>query len=66
MSGTEDDDLKFLRVASSRLSDLEKLLQRILRKPKHDPKGIRHRVREIDMFAIFALVYLALQRIILY
>ncbi|KAF2682125.1 hypothetical protein K458DRAFT_342479 [Lentithecium fluviatile CBS 122367] len=56
MSGAEDDDLKFLRAAASRLSDLEKLLHRIMRMPKHDASAIRHQVREIDMFGIFALL----------
>jgi hypothetical protein len=60
MSTAEDDDLKFLRAAASRLSDLGKLFQQILRKPKHDLKGNRHRVRETDMFGIFALVYVVL------
>ena len=56
MSGVEDDDLKFLRAAASRLSNLEKFLHRILQKSKRDPKRVRNRVRETDLFGVLALV----------
>ncbi|KAF1956014.1 hypothetical protein CC80DRAFT_83737 [Byssothecium circinans] len=56
MNTTEDDDLKLIRATASLLSDLEKLLTRILRKRSHDSKNIHQRVREIDLGRISALI----------
>jgi hypothetical protein len=58
MDSTEDDDLKLQRASASLLSDLEKLLPKLLWKKQHgsDPAKIRSQIREMDMYRIFVLV----------
>jgi hypothetical protein len=57
MSG-EDDDLKLQRASSALLSDLEKLLPRLVRGRQHGSatSSIRKHVREVDMHRACALV----------
>ncbi|KAF2645263.1 hypothetical protein P280DRAFT_115775 [Massarina eburnea CBS 473.64] len=51
----EDDDLKLIRATASLLSDLEKLLSRILKNRDHDSSS-HQRVRDVDLGRIFALI----------
>ncbi|KAG9202936.1 hypothetical protein G6514_003717 [Epicoccum nigrum] len=57
MSG-EDDDLKLQRASSALLSDLEKLLPRLVRGRQHGSatSSIRKHVREVDMHRACALI----------
>ena len=57
MSG-EDDDLKLQRASSALLSDLEKLLPKLVRGRQHGSatSSIRKHVREVDMHRACALV----------
>lgn len=56
MNTAEDDDLKLLRAAASRLSELEQLLPQLLHKRIHESNVVRERIRANDMYRIFALV----------
>lgn len=58
MNAAEDDDLKLQRASASALSDLEKLLLRILRKSKNGSAtgDVRQSVKIVDMYRAFALV----------
>lgn len=58
MNATEDEDLKLQRASASLLSDLEKFLPNLLRKGGDNgrPGEVHQRVREFDMYRIFALV----------
>ncbi|KAF3003602.1 hypothetical protein E8E13_007103 [Curvularia kusanoi] len=57
MSG-EDDDLKLQRASSALLSDLEKLLPKLVQGRRHgsSPSSIRKHVREADMHRACALI----------
>lgn len=57
MSG-EDDDLKLQRASSALLSDLEKLLPRLIRGRQHGSATtpVHQHVREVDMYRACALV----------
>lgn len=57
MSG-EDDDLKLQRASSALLTDLEKLLPRLVRGRQHGSatSPVRQYVREVDMYRACALV----------
>ncbi|KAH6614108.1 tubulin folding cofactor D C terminal-domain-containing protein [Boeremia exigua] len=57
MSG-EDDDLKLQRASSALLSDLEKLLPRLIRGRQYGSStaAVRHHVREVDMHRACALI----------
>lgn len=57
MSG-EDDDIKLQRASSALLSDLEKLLPKLIRGHRNGPhtSAIRQYVREADMYRVCALV----------
>ena len=57
MSG-EDDDLKLQRASSALLSDLEKLLPRLMRSRQHGlaTSSIRKHVQEVNMHQACALV----------
>ncbi|KAF2800113.1 hypothetical protein K505DRAFT_293440 [Melanomma pulvis-pyrius CBS 109.77] len=58
MNAAEDDDLKLQRASALALSNLEKLLLRILRKHKHGSTTgeVRSRVRILDMWRAFGLI----------
>ncbi|KAF2708780.1 hypothetical protein K504DRAFT_482284 [Pleomassaria siparia CBS 279.74] len=62
MNAGEDDDLKLQRASASALSDLEKLLHQILRKPKHEASigegegEVRQSVRVLDMWKATGLI----------
>jgi hypothetical protein len=58
MSAGEDDDLKLQRASGALLSDLEKLLPRLVRRRQHGetPGKVRQLAREVDMFRACALV----------
>jgi hypothetical protein len=57
MSG-DDDDLKLQRASSALLSDLEKLLPRLIRGRRCGSATslVRQHVREVDMYRVCALV----------
>ncbi|KAF2631119.1 beta-tubulin cofactor d [Macroventuria anomochaeta] len=57
MSG-EDDDLKLQRASSALLSDLEKLLPKLVRGRQHGSatSSVRQHVREVDMYRACALI----------
>jgi hypothetical protein len=59
MNAAEDDDLKLQRASASALSDLEKLLLRILWKSKNGSAtgDVRQSVKTVDMYRAFALVF---------
>jgi hypothetical protein len=56
MNTAEDDDVKLLRATASLLTDLGKLLGRIVKVKKNDFREGHQQVRERDMGKVFALV----------
>ncbi|XP_014557319.1 hypothetical protein COCVIDRAFT_97412 [Bipolaris victoriae FI3] len=58
MSAAEDEDLKLQRASALLLSDLEKLLPRLLRKRQQGstPGSVRHNVRTADMHKACSLI----------
>lgn len=56
MNSAEDEDLKLLRASTSHLSDLEKLITRLVRKCKNESTETRPQVRVMDMGKVQALV----------
>ncbi|KAJ4301438.1 hypothetical protein N0V90_003530 [Kalmusia sp. IMI 367209] len=56
MNATEDDDLKLLRASISHLSDLEKLILRLIRKSENASSEARPRVRVGDLRRIYTLI----------
>lgn len=56
MNTAEDDDLKLLRASASHLSDLEKLITRLVRKRRNESTQIRSQVRVTDLGRVQALV----------
>ncbi|KAE8829742.1 hypothetical protein HRS9139_06366 [Pyrenophora teres f. teres] len=58
MSTGEDDDLKLQRASASLLSDLTKLIPRLLRKRQHGSSSghVRHHVRTADMYKACSLI----------
>lgn len=56
MNTAEDEDLKLLRASTSHLSDLERLITRLVRKRKNESTETRSQVRVMDMGKVYALV----------
>ena len=58
MNAGEDDDLKLQRASADLISDLQKLLPRLVRRTQHgETRGrVRQQAREVDMFRACALV----------
>jgi hypothetical protein len=56
MNTAEDEDLKLLRASTSHLSDLERLITRLVRKRKNESTETRSQVRVMDMGKVQALV----------
>ena len=56
MNTAEDEDLKLLRASTSHLSDLERLITRLVRKRKNESTEARSQVRVMDMGKVQALV----------
>jgi hypothetical protein len=56
MNTVEDEDLKLLRASTSHLSDLERLITRLVRKRKNESTETRSQVRVMDMGKVQALV----------
>lgn len=56
MNTAEDEDLKLLRASTSHLSDLERLITRLVRKRKNESTETRSQVRVMDMGKVHALV----------